>query len=91
MFVAKSHSCCIEIVRRVLRHYHEVELVGLRGGDDVVEVARAVTAEKGMHMHDSFVLNHAGIGRSHNPLRIDLLNRRMKAAQLIATVGEGNL
>ena len=38
----QSQRCCVEIRGSVLRHHNEVELILLRGRNDLFEVARAV-------------------------------------------------
>ena len=43
----------------MFRHHDEIELIGLRGGDDFLEVAGAVAAEKRMDVHHAFVLKQA--------------------------------
>jgi hypothetical protein len=75
----------------MFRHYYEVELIGLRGCDDVFKGTGAVTAEKRVDVHDALVLDQSGGVRSYDALRIHLLNRGVEPSEFVTTIGEGEL
>ena len=70
MYSLERHLGGVEVLRRVLCHYYEVQLVQIRRCDDLFKVTRAVSTQKGMNVDDALVLGKMPVAMIDAPLRV---------------------
>ena len=81
----KSFLRGVEYVRVMLGHQDEIEIVRIRGCDQLVERTRAVTAEVGVCVDDAFVFFEVWIGVAR-PLRIELRDLLRKLTRFVSAI-----